>query len=82
LHRHEEPDVGSDLASVAPAAKVQGGYLVNGTKFGPASRTLAIYDSVLPDWAGGDSQGIGMAASAFLVDLRNTPGITIRPISR
>jgi alkylation response protein AidB-like acyl-CoA dehydrogenase len=74
-----EPDVGSDLASVRMrAAKVQGGYLVNGTKvwtsFAHKSHYMILFCRTGPaeDRHGGVSQ--------FLVDLHNTPGITIRPI--
>jgi alkylation response protein AidB-like acyl-CoA dehydrogenase len=74
-----EPDVGSDLASVRTrAAKVQGGYLVNGTKvwtsFAHKSHYMILFCRTGPaeDRHGGVSQ--------FLVDLPNTPGITIRPI--
>ena len=74
-----EPDVGSDLASVRTrAAKVQGGYLVNGTKvwtsFAHKSHYMILFCRTGPaeDRHGGVSQ--------FLVDLHNTPGITIRPI--
>jgi alkylation response protein AidB-like acyl-CoA dehydrogenase len=78
-----EPDVGSDLASVRTrAAKVQGGYLVNGTKvwtsFAHLSRYMILFcrtgqaRDAAADRHGGVSQ--------FLVDLHNTQGITIRPI--
>jgi alkylation response protein AidB-like acyl-CoA dehydrogenase len=74
-----EPDVGSDLAAVRTrAAKVQGGYLVNGTKvwtsFAHKSHYMILFCRTGPaeDRHGGVSQ--------FLVDLHNTPGITIRPI--
>jgi alkylation response protein AidB-like acyl-CoA dehydrogenase len=74
-----EPDVGSDLASVRTrAAKVQGGYLVNGTKvwtsFAHKSHYMILFCRTGPaeDRHGGVSQ--------FIVDLHNTPGLTIRPI--
>nr|WP_294528662.1 acyl-CoA dehydrogenase family protein [uncultured Rhodopila sp.] len=74
-----EPDVGSDLASVrSRAAKVQGGYLVNGTKvwtsFAHLSHYMILFCRTGPaeDRHGGVSQ--------FLVDLQATPGVTIRPI--
>ncbi len=78
-----EPDVGSDLASVRTrAAKVQGGYLVNGTKvwtsFAHKSHYMILFcrtgsaEDRSADRHGGVSQ--------FLVDLHNTPGLTIRPI--
>ena len=74
-----EPDVGSDLAAVRTrAAKVQGGYVVNGTKvwtsFAHKSHYMILFCRTGPaeDRHGGVSQ--------FLVDLNNTPGLTIRPI--
>ena len=78
-----EPDTGSDLASVRTrAAKVQGGYLVNGTKvwtsFAHLSHYMVLFcrtgqgPQSLEDRHGGVSQ--------FLVDLKNTPGITIGPV--
>jgi hypothetical protein len=74
-----EPDVGSDLASVRTrAVKVQGGYLVNGTKiwtgFGHLSHYMILFCRTGPaeDRHGGLSQ--------FLVDLKNTPGVSISPI--
>jgi alkylation response protein AidB-like acyl-CoA dehydrogenase len=74
-----EPDVGSDLASVRTrAAKVQGGYLVNGTKvwtsFAHKSHYMILFCRTGPaeDRHGGVSQ--------FIVDLHNTSGLSIRPI--
>jgi alkylation response protein AidB-like acyl-CoA dehydrogenase len=74
-----EPDVGSDLASARTrATKVQGGYLVNGTKvwtsFAHKSHYMILFCRTGPaeDRHGGVSQ--------FIVDLHNTPGLTIRPI--
>ena len=74
-----EPDVGSDLAAVrTKAAKVQGGYLVNGTKvwtsFAHKSHYMILFcrTGAAEDRHGGVSQ--------FLVDLHQTTGLTIRPI--
>jgi hypothetical protein len=78
-----EPDVGSDLASVRTrAAKVQGGYLVNGTKvwtsFAHKSHYMILFCRTgAADAKPGDRHG---GVSQFIVDLHNTPGITIRPI--
>ncbi|HQT79162.1 MAG: acyl-CoA dehydrogenase [Rhodospirillales bacterium 20-64-7] len=78
-----EPDVGSDLASVRTrAAKVQGGYLVNGTKvwtsFAHKSQYMILFCRTgAPGDAKADRHG---GVSQFIVDLHNTPGITIRPI--
>ena len=82
-----EPDVGSDLASVRTrAAKVQGGYLVNGTKVWTSFAHLSHYMILFcrtgdrGNGAGGDASDRHGGVSQFLVDLHNTPGITIRPI--
>lgn len=75
-----EPDSGSDLASIRTrAAKVDGGYVVNGTKVWTSNAHLSDYlialfrTQVVPDKK---HEGL----TQFLVDLRNTSGITIRPI--
>ena len=78
-----EPDVGSDLASVRTrAAKVQGGYLVNGTKvwtsFAHKSHYMILFCRTgTGEGKAGDRHG---GVSQFIVDLHNTPGIAIRPI--
>lgn len=78
-----EPDVGSDLASVRTrAAKVQGGYLVNGTKvwtsFAHKSHYMILFCRTgSAEAKAGDRHG---GVSQFIVDLHNTPGIAIRPI--
>src|SRR5882762_3643013 len=75
-----EPDSGSDLASIRTrATKTDGGYLVNGTKVWTSNAHLSDYaislfrTEVVPDKK---HEGL----TQFLVDLRNTRGITIRPI--
>ena len=74
-----EPDVGSDLASVRTrAAKVQGGYLDNGTKVWTSFAHLSQY--MILFCRTGQAEDRHGGVSQFLVDLRNTPGITIRPI--
>ncbi len=74
-----EPDVGSDLASVRTrAAKVQGGYLVNGTKVWTGFAHLSHYMILFCRTGPAEDRHAGL--SQFLVDLKNTPGITIRPI--
>jgi alkylation response protein AidB-like acyl-CoA dehydrogenase len=72
-----EPDSGSDLAATRTRAeKVEGGYKVNGTKLWTSNAHKAHYMIALfrtsPDKHTGLTQ--------FIVDLRNTKGITIRPI--
>jgi alkylation response protein AidB-like acyl-CoA dehydrogenase len=75
-----EPDSGSDLASIRTrASKVDGGYLVNGTKVWTSNAHLSDYlialfrTQVVPDKK---HEGL----TQFLVDLRGTKGVTIRPI--
>jgi alkylation response protein AidB-like acyl-CoA dehydrogenase len=75
-----EPDSGSDLASIRTrATRSDGGYLVNGTKVWTSNAHLSDYaislfrTEVVPDKK---HEGL----TQFLVDLRNTKGITIRPI--
>ena len=75
-----EPDSGSDLASIRTrATKVDGGYLVNGTKVWTSNAHLSDYlialfrTQVVPDKK---HEGL----TQFLVDLGTTKGITIRPI--
>jgi alkylation response protein AidB-like acyl-CoA dehydrogenase len=78
-----EPDVGSDLVSARTrATKVQGGYLVNGTKvwtsFAHKSHYMILFCRTGPaEERPGDRHG---GVSQFIVDLHNTPGLTIRPI--
>src|SRR5688572_32936216 len=75
-----EPDSGSDLASIRTrATKVDGGYLVNGTKVWTSNAHLSDYlialfrTQVVPD-----KKHDGL--TQFFVDPRNTPVSTIRPI--
>jgi len=75
-----EPDSGSDLASIRTrATKVDGGYLVNGTKVWTSNAHLSDYlialfrTQVVPDKK---HEGL----TQFLVDLRTITGTTIRPI--
>lgn len=72
-----EPDSGSDLAATRTRAeRVDGGYKVNGTKLWTSNAHKAHYMIALfrtsPDKHAGLTQ--------FIVDLKNTKGITIRPI--
>ena len=78
-----EPNVGSDLAAVQTrAARVQGGYLVNGTKVWTSFAHLSQY-MILFCRTGAAAASPGerhAGVSQFLVDLHNTPGVTVRPI--
>ena len=74
-----EPDIGSDLAGVrTKAAKVQGGYLVNGTKVWTSFAHRSHYMILFCRTGAAEERHGGV--SQFIVDLKNTPGITIRPI--
>jgi alkylation response protein AidB-like acyl-CoA dehydrogenase len=78
-----EPDVGSDLASVRTrAAKVQGGYIVNGTKVWTSFAHLSQYMILFcrTGQGGNTPEDRHGGVSQFIVDLHNTPGVTVRPI--
>ncbi|MDP6872787.1 MAG: acyl-CoA dehydrogenase family protein [Alphaproteobacteria bacterium] len=75
-----EPDSGSDLASIRTrASRTEGGWLLNGTKIWTSGAHLHDYMIALvrtnPD---AERKHDGM--SQLLIDLKNTDGITIRPI--
>ncbi|MBO6635080.1 acyl-CoA dehydrogenase family protein [Parvibaculum sp.] len=75
-----EPDSGSDLAATRTRAeKVDGGYKVNGTKLWTSGAHHAHYMIALfrTDFAP-EAKHSGL--TQFLVDLKTTNGITIRPI--
>ena len=72
-----EPDSGSDLAATrTKAEKVDGGYRVNGTKLWTSNAHKAHYMIALFRTSADKHQGL----TQFIVDLKNTDGITIRPI--
>ena len=74
-----EPDTGSDLASARTrAVKVQGGYVVNGTKVWTSFAHMAHYMILFCRTGGSEDRHGGV--SQMLVDLHNTPGVTVRPI--
>jgi alkylation response protein AidB-like acyl-CoA dehydrogenase len=75
-----EPGAGSDLASLSTrAAKVDGGWLVNGHKIWTSSAHRADYGALLArtDPTVSKHRGIGY----FIVDMRS-PGIEIQPIKQ
>ena len=75
-----EPDSGSDLAATRTRAdKVDGGYKVNGTKLWTSGAHTAHYMIGLFR-TNLDPQNKHAGLTQFLVDLKNTDGITIRPI--
>ncbi len=78
-----EPDSGSDLASVRTrAAKVQGGYLVNGTKVWTSFAHLATHMILFCRTGSGAQDSVNRhgGVSQFVIDLKATPGIKINPI--
>ncbi|MGB5949483.1 MAG: acyl-CoA dehydrogenase family protein [Parvibaculum sp.] len=75
-----EPDSGSDLAATRTRAeKVDGGYKVNGTKLWTSNAHKAHYMIALFRTSQ-DPNNKHAGLTQFLVDLKNTDGITIRPI--
>ncbi len=73
-----EPDTGSDLASVRTrATKVQGGYIVNGTKLWTSNGHRSQYMILFCRTGAAEARHAG--TSQFLVDL-SLPGIDIRPV--
>ncbi|MDZ4380481.1 MAG: acyl-CoA dehydrogenase family protein [Parvibaculum sp.] len=75
-----EPDSGSDLAATRTRAdKVDGGYKVNGTKLWTSGAHTAHYMIGLFR-TNLDPQNKHAGLTQFLVDLKNTDGISIRPI--
>lgn len=75
-----EPDSGSDLASIRTRAdKVDGGWVVNGTKVWTSNAHQAHYlIALFRSDPKAEERHAGM--SQFLVDLKNTEGLTVRPI--
>ena len=73
-----EPDAGSDLASVRTAAtKVDGGWLVNGTKIWTSAAHLNHFFVVLCRTSPAEDRHHGL--SQLIVDLR-APGLKVSPI--
>jgi len=75
-----EPDSGSDLASIRTrATRTDDGWIVNGTKVWTSGAHLVDYMIALvrTDPAA-EKKHEGM--SQLLIDVRNTPGLTVRPI--
>jgi alkylation response protein AidB-like acyl-CoA dehydrogenase len=75
-----EPNSGSDLASVRTrATKVAGGWIVNGTKLWTSLAHRADF-MILFCRTSGTPEARQEGTSQFLVDLRATKGIAIRPV--
>ncbi len=76
-----EPDSGSDLASTrTKATKVQGGWLVNGTKLWTSSAHVADYMILFCRTGAVDAANRHAGTTQFLVDMKATQGIKVRPI--
>ena len=76
-----EPDSGSDLASTRTrATKVQGGWVVNGTKLWTSSAHLADYMILFCRTGSVDSTDRHAGTTQFLVDMKTISGMQIRPI--
>ncbi|HAA93340.1 MAG: acyl-CoA dehydrogenase [Rhodospirillaceae bacterium] len=74
-----EPDTGSDLAAVrSKAEKVDGGWLLNGSKIWTSRAHMVHYMIGLFRTDPKAEKHSGL--SQFLIDLRNTDGISIRPV--
>ncbi len=75
-----EPDTGSDLASVrTKAERTDGGYVVNGTKIWTSGAHRCHYMIALLRTSGTpEDRHDGL--TQFAIDLKNTDGISIRPI--
>jgi alkylation response protein AidB-like acyl-CoA dehydrogenase len=75
-----EPDSGSDLASVRTrAVAVEGGFRVNGTKLWTSNAHRSEYMILLCRTGEAGEQRHG-GLTQFLVDLKSTQGIAIRPV--
>jgi alkylation response protein AidB-like acyl-CoA dehydrogenase len=76
-----EPDAGSDLASVRTrASRVEGGWLLNGTKVWTSHAHRAHILIVLARTSRVDSADRHHGLTEFIVEIPQTPGLTIRPI--
>ena len=75
-----EPDAGSDLANLRTrAVKVDGGWVINGTKIWTSGAHLKHYMIMLCRSRPRDEENRHAGMSQFLIDL-SLPGIDIRPI--
>ncbi len=75
-----EPDSGSDLASVRTrATPVDGGWHVNGTKLWTSQAHLS-HTMILFCRTSGTTEDRHKGTSQFLVDMKTTKGISIRPV--
>jgi alkylation response protein AidB-like acyl-CoA dehydrogenase len=76
-----EPNSGSDLfAASTKATKADGGWLINGTKLWTSTAHLADYMIGLFRTSPSTTENRRHGLTQFLVDMKNTPGITVNPI--
>ena len=76
-----EPDSGSDLASLRTSAKkVDGGWVVNGRKIWSSGAHICDYMIALVRTAPKEEGGRHEGLSQFLIDLKNSKGVSIRGI--
>lgn len=78
-----EPDSGSDLASVRTrAVEVADGWIVNGTKLWTSGAHHADYIILFckTEAAAGQDENRRGGASQFIVDMRATAGVEVRPV--
>ncbi len=76
-----EPDTGSDLfAAKARAVKADGGWLLNGAKIWTTNAHHAEYMIGLFRTSPATTENRRHGLTQYLVDMKNTPGITINPI--
>ncbi|NKB56323.1 MAG: acyl-CoA dehydrogenase [Alphaproteobacteria bacterium] len=77
-----EPGSGSDLfAASTRATKTDGGYLINGAKVWTSSAHVADYMIGLFRTSASTEENRRHGLTSFLVDMKNTPGITVNPIN-
>lgn len=76
-----EPDSGSDLASIRTAmTRKNGRWVLNGRKIWSSGAHMADYMIALVRSAPPDPQNRHAGMSQILLDLKNTPGLSMRPI--
>ncbi len=77
-----EPGSGSDLfAASTRATKSDGGWLINGAKVWTSSAHVADYMIGLFRTSASTEENRRHGLTSFLVDMKNTPGITVNPIN-
>jgi alkylation response protein AidB-like acyl-CoA dehydrogenase len=76
-----EPNSGSDLASIrTKGEKIDGGWRINGQKIWTSKAHMAHHMIALVRTQTQDPKDRHAGLSQFLIDMKNTKGITVRPI--